>query len=515
MLDTRVALIRVLPLALAAAVGLMSVDAGFVFDDPQALLANPVVTGEVPCWEAFSRDYWGNPMEGGVNSWRPIMPIAWAMLWKISPGQPLPFHLLSVLLHLIVTALAMRLARALRDSDAWAISVGVLFAVHPLNAEALGAIVAQADLLSFGLVLWACLLALKPASLGRGIGCAAVLAAASCAKESAIIFAPLLVLLILTQDGAWRKRLASSAPAILVTIAVVGFQLGLARRDTVSMWGNSLAHEAEGYHRVLLGLYTIGRSLVMSFWPYPLAASHGYAAIELHAGALWPFAAIGAALLAIGIAAGVWALRSRRTDWIVALSFLYAPALLQSHWFARLITDLAERLLYPSTLGAAMTVAAAAFHWLPQARVRRLALAGIVSSALLVGVSPRRAWVNNYALWSHGVRVEPKAMRHQYNLSNELIRRGDLDRAAFHRLVAVYLVNRFPDRVEWGKVEALEALPPSARFAELPMALYPDAPCPVIVAFLKQNESIRALHEHVLPSWLERYPSCFRASETP
>jgi hypothetical protein len=488
----------------------MTVDASFVFDDPEALLANPIVTGDAPWWEAFTRDYWGRPMEGGVNSWRPITPIGWAILWRLAPGQPLPFHLLSVLLHVVATALAMRLARALRDSDAWAIAVATLFAVHPLNAEAVGAIVAQADLLSFALVLWACLLAVKPASVGRGIGCAVVLALASGAKESAIIFAPLIVLLILLQDGARTKRLASSAPAMLVTIAVVGFQLGLARRDTVAMWGNSLAHEAEGYRRVLLGLYTIGRSLVMSFWPHPLAASHGYAAIELHAEALWPFAAIGIIALAVGIVAGAWAIRTRRVDWIVALSFLYAPALLQSHWFARLITDLAERLLYPSTLGAAMIVAAAVFDWAPQARVRQVAIAGIAVSALLLGVAPRRAWVSDYALWSHGVRVEPKAMRHQYNLSNALILRGELDNAAFHRLVAVYLVNRFPEPVEWNKVEALEALPPPARFAELPEVLYPDAPCPVVVAFLKQNEPIRALHEHVLQSWVERYPGCFR-----
>ena len=106
-------------------------------------------------------------------------------------------------------------------------------------------------------------------------------------------------------------------------------------------------------------------------------------------------------------------------------------------------------------------------------------------------------------------------MRHQYNLSNELIRRGELDDAAFHRLVAVYLVNRFPERVEWEKVETLEALPMAERFVELPAALYPDAPCPVIVAFLKQNEDIRSLHQHVIQPWLDRYPGCFVVSETP
>jgi len=513
--ETRLRLLRLIPLALAAVVGLLTLDAGFVFDDSQALLGNPIVTGEVPWWEAFTRDYWGRPIDGGVNSWRPVMPMAWALLWKLFPDNPLPFHALSLLLHVFATAAATALARALRASETWAVAVGSLFAVHPLNAEAVGAIVAQSDLLAFAIVLCACIIALKPTTPTRGLACAGTLLIAALVKESAIIFAPLVVLLIATGPGNARTRWIAVVPTAIVTATVVAFQLALPRRAATAMWGNTLAHEVEGYQRIVLGLYTVGRSLVMSVWPHPLAPSHGYAAIELHPQSLWPFATTGAVLLVTGVAGGLWAIRERRADWIAALSFLYAPALLQSHWLVRLITDLAERLLYPATLGAAMIVATVAFTWLSRMHVRRLALGGIVVSALLFSVPARRAWVSDYALWSNGVRVEPKAMRHQYNLSNALIRRGELDDAAFHRLVAVYLVNRFPDPVEWEEVEALEALPSPERFVELPATLYPDRPCPVIVAFLNQNEEVRPLHQHVLHPWRERYPSCFRVVGTP
>ncbi len=498
---------------LAALVGFLTVDAGFVFDDAHALLQNPVVTGEVSWWEAFFRDYWGRPIEGGVNSWRPIMPMLWALLWKAFPNNPAAFHVLSALLHMVTTALAVRLGRALSGSEPWALTVGALFAVHPLNAEAVGAIVAQADLLSFALVLSACLVATRPVSLRRDLASAALLLVASFVKESAVIFAPLVVLLMVMQGNPARRRWTAAVPTTAVAIAVVAFQLALPRRETVAMWGNTLAHEAEGYQRVVLGLYTMGRSLVMSFWPHPLAPSHGYAAIELYRDVLWPFAVAGAVLLAAGIVGGVWAIRARRSDWVAALFFLYAPALLQSHWFVRLITDLAERLLYPATLGAAMMVATALLRYAPRVGLRRLAMTGIVASALLFSISARRAWVSDYALWSQGVRVEPKAMRHQFNLSNALLRRGELDGAAFHRIIAVYLVNRFPERVEWERVEAAEALPPEQRFVELPELLYPDAPCPVIVAFLKHNEDISELHRHVLQPWLARYPGCFRVSD--
>ncbi len=510
--QTGCGLARLIPLVLAAMVGSLTIDAGFVYDDPRALEESAVVAGEAPWWEAFVRDFWGKPVEEGVNSWRPVMPMVWAAVWAVWPGNPLPFHLLSALLHVLAVALSMRLARILRDDEPWAIAVGALFAVHPLGAEAVGAIVAQADLLSFSLVLVACLVALRPAGGLQGALCGLLLLLASLVKESAVIFAPLVVLLIGIQPRTIRERVVGCFPSVVVGVAILLFQLVvLTRRDTVELFGNSLAHQAMGWQRVLLGLYTIGRSVSMAVWPTRLAPSHGYAAIELHAPILWPYAAVGIAALVTGIVAGLWALRRRRADWITALAFVYAPALLQSHWLVRLITDLAERLLYPATLGIAM-IAASAIFALHDVCARKLALGAIVVVSFLVALPARRAWVSDYALWSHAEAVEPRAMRHQFNLSNALIRNGELNGAVFHRLVAMYLVNRFPKRVEWERVEAVRSLPASQRFVELPGVLFPDEPCPIVVAFLRQNRNLPDLHDHALRPWLARYPQCFRST---
>lgn len=161
-------LLRTVPLLLAAVVGLVVIDAGFVYDDPSALLENRVVNGTAPVWEAFVRDFWGRPASGGFTSWRPLMPILWALLWKWWPATPLPFHILSATLHVLAGAISMRFVYRLRPSYAWSAAVGTLFALHPLNTEAVNAIVAQADLLSFSLALAGCAVALGPASLRRG-----------------------------------------------------------------------------------------------------------------------------------------------------------------------------------------------------------------------------------------------------------------------------------------------------------------------------------------------------------
>lgn len=52
-----VSVLRVVPLVFAAVVGGIVADPGFAYDDPSALLENPVVNGTAPAWEAFVRDF--------------------------------------------------------------------------------------------------------------------------------------------------------------------------------------------------------------------------------------------------------------------------------------------------------------------------------------------------------------------------------------------------------------------------------------------------------------------------
>lgn len=501
-------LLRVVPLLLAACAGIVVIDAGFVYDDPSALLENPLVNGEAPVWEAFMRDFWGRPASHGFTSWRPVMPMVWALLWRLWPGNPLPFHVLSLLLHVLAVAMSMRFVYGLRQSLSWAAAVGTLFALHPLNTESVSAIVAQADLLSFSLALGACTIALEPPSLRAGALCASVLLLATLVKESAIIFAPLAALLFLMQPGEKRLRGVAAIPVVVVTGLVVGIQLSLHRAAGVAMITSNLAHQAHGEFRLLLGLYNIGRSLVMTVWPWPIAPNHGYAAVELQAQVLAPYAVVGGLLLVVGIIAGVWAIRRRRAEWVAALSFLYAPALLQSHWFAPLITDLAERLLYPSILGIAMTVIIAIFARVGRPAIRTAVVASLATAFFLSSLSARRAWADEDSLWLYAVRVEPKAALHQRNVSNTFFRHGDLDRGAYHRFIYTYLLDRFPEAVRWEDIESTRSLSPLERFVELPAILEPENPCRLVRVFMGKAREYEPLYEHVIEHWGPRYPLC-------
>lgn len=504
--------LRIAPLLLAALAGIVVLDAGFVYDDPSALLENPLVNGDVPAWEAFVRDFWGRPASHGFTTWRPVMPMVWSLLWRAWPANPLPFHILSALLHVLAVAMSMRFVYRLRPSLGWAAAVGTLFALHPLNSETVSAIVAQADLLSFSLALGACTIALRPASLRAGALCALVLLLATLVKESAIIFAPLAALLFLIRSDEVRARWIAVLPVALTTGLVLAFQLSLPRAPGIAMITSNLAHQANGEARLWLGLYDIGRSLAMTVWPRPLVPNHGYAAVELHTSVLAPYAVLGALLLVIGIFAGVWAIKRRRADWLAMLSFLYAPALLQSHWFVPLITDLAERLLYPSVLGISMAAAVCLFTYLERPAMRALAVATLATAFFVLSLSARRAWTDEDSLWIYAVRAEPKSARHHHNVSNTYFRAGDLELGAYHRFVHSYLLNRFPEPVQWNEIDSTRSMSPRERFLELPGILEPDNPCELIQIFAKQAREYAPLDEYLVEHWTPRYPSCFPPS---
>ena len=131
---------------LALAVFLGAVTAGFAYDDPHAILENPVVKGDVPPWQAFARDYWGKPREHTNGSYRPLALLSLTLDGYLGRMSPFPFHLTNVLLHVaVVVAVYLVWRRIMAESIAFA--GAALFAVLAASAEAVQAVVGRADLL--------------------------------------------------------------------------------------------------------------------------------------------------------------------------------------------------------------------------------------------------------------------------------------------------------------------------------------------------------------------------------
>ena len=469
------------PFVAAALVCVPVLGGGFVYDDPHAIVHNPVVTGAVGWTETFHRDFWGTPIADGVRSYRPLLPLVWRTLFAAWPGRALPFRLLTLLLHLAATLLVWLTARELLSRRiAWMTTL--LFAVHPVHAEAIGSIVAQADLLSTALGLAALLVTVRRRPRAH-LAAAALVALACAAKESAVVFGVLVALVIALSDERRRTRLWRLLPTAVVALATIAVQLSLPRSADVRSGVVNLALVAGPGGRALHGLYVIGRGLAMCFLPTGLAPQHAYAAIDLAPATLLPYAIPGALLLVVGIGAFVLALARRHPRALIAVGLLVGPVVLQSSLLFVVVNELAERLLYPASVAscALLAVALARLH-LRAAPV----LAAVVAVAFASGsVWVERAWRSDAALWTYAIGVEPRALASQNGYGTALLRDGHITQAMWHRMIEQYIDERYPAPIDWTPIDRAETEPDDLRVLDGPGLLAPDRPCAFAAAWLR------------------------------
>ncbi|XP_071455403.1 protein O-mannosyl-transferase TMTC4-like [Hetaerina americana] len=129
-----------------------SLDGNFVFDDSEAIVKNKDVHPEAPLWNVFQNDFWGTPLKSNNShkSYRPLTVLTFRWNCWMSGGLwPFGFHLINVLLHAIVSVLMLpSLERLfLTPCPRASLLAALLFAVHPIHAEAVAGIVGRADLL--------------------------------------------------------------------------------------------------------------------------------------------------------------------------------------------------------------------------------------------------------------------------------------------------------------------------------------------------------------------------------
>ncbi len=127
----------------------------FIFDEQEALLANPYVRSVVdPAshlhWlDAFRRDFWGLPYDRTIGSYRPLPDIIWRFLWWCGARDQSPFvdHWINVLLHgtngALITIVGFKLTRD--RTTAWL--AGGIFTAAAVVTEAVSGVVGLADVL--------------------------------------------------------------------------------------------------------------------------------------------------------------------------------------------------------------------------------------------------------------------------------------------------------------------------------------------------------------------------------
>ncbi|KAJ4428113.1 hypothetical protein ANN_24127 [Periplaneta americana] len=129
-----------------------SLDGGFVFDDSEAIVNNEDLKPETPISNLLHNDFWGTRLTHNAShkSYRPLTVLSFRWNYWLAGGlHPRGFHLTNVALHATVSMLSLAIFNLLLGGACprAALLAAVLFAVHPIHAEAVAGVVGRADLL--------------------------------------------------------------------------------------------------------------------------------------------------------------------------------------------------------------------------------------------------------------------------------------------------------------------------------------------------------------------------------
>lgn len=206
----------------------------FIFDEQEALLANPYVRaasepGKIGWLQAFRRDFWGLTPDRTIGSYRPLPDIVWRALWKLGARDQtaFPHAYLNVLLHGLNGALLVVLVfRWTRDRvTAWL--TGLLFVATAVVTEAVSGVVGLADVLGGTGALLALLALCRPIpTMVPALFGATLLGLFS--KESALCIVPLAPLAALltaqmSHPGRPLRWLRTAFAALAATAAFVAY----------------------------------------------------------------------------------------------------------------------------------------------------------------------------------------------------------------------------------------------------------------------------------------------------
>lgn len=319
----------------------------YIFDEQEALLANPYVNGTsgLRFVDAIHRDFWGLAADRSVGSYRPIPNFLWRAMWAISK-QPFFHHVYNVLFHAVNGAILTCILFTWTRRRGTAALAGFAFVTCAVLTEAVSGIVGIADVLGgMGALLALAALSLPAWAMPFVVFTAAIFGLFC--KESALVCVPLIPFAALVAAPLTHpERPARFLRALLALVAAFGAfylyvelrkrwflsplpqELSVAPPADAPRWkrlffdflvwfhqaplpkdplNNPLA-EADTPHRIAGALRVYWRGLTQIVFPKTLSGDYSYPQEPVPDRLIFPESVAGAAMMALPplSAIGMW-----------------------------------------------------------------------------------------------------------------------------------------------------------------------------------------------------------------
>jgi tetratricopeptide (TPR) repeat protein len=449
---------------------------GHHFDDFHSIVNNPHLDdpARIPAFFVDPASFSVNPESA---MYRPLLMTTFAVERALFGSGAAAGHLVSLLIHAACGLLMLRLLRTLGAGERAATTAALVFAVHPLNSEAVLYLSSRSELLTALGVLLACVAAAGVRREGALLHTGGVLAgqAVGLLSKAVAVVTPGLLLM---QEGLstgwrrsgvrWRLVLSSAALSALYVLIVKG----AASRALVD----------EPVRRPLTQLFTQAKAQSYYLWltamPARLNVEHQFDVsrtaepavllsvlliVSLAGAAWWARRALPAALFA----AGWWAL--------VLLPTSVVP----------LIVLVNEHRLYLALAGLLLPLAVCLLSIRHGRRVAGLLVGAYTILLALLTIDRVPTWRSEATLWADAAAKAPLMLRPHLRLADALDRQGEMAaaEASYLRAVALRphhvagrnnlgLLYRRQGRLDdaAGQFEALLAVSPDSEAARLNLA---------------------------------------------
>ncbi len=141
---------------LAILVYIPSFTGQFTLDDNLIVEDNTMIRSLSNLPQIWSSHYWAGKIDANDTSlYRPLTLTTYAVQYALTKGNPIPFHILNILLHALVCFSLMKLVQLLFKNNYLTFLSGLFFAIHPIHTEAVSGIVGRAELMSALFILTA------------------------------------------------------------------------------------------------------------------------------------------------------------------------------------------------------------------------------------------------------------------------------------------------------------------------------------------------------------------------
>jgi len=420
--------IQYLIFGVAVALYLNTIGHGFVLDDKIVITHNQFTKKGL---NGLGDSFFSDSMTGFFGEdkklvaggrYRPLTMALHAVEYEFFGKNPMPYHLINILLYAFLVLLIYRILLRLyppKEERHWfslAFMVALIYAAHPLHTEVVANVKSQDELLSavFAFLAWDYWLRTASTNEWRSYLFPGLFMFLSLmAKESSIAFVVLIPLSgLLLQNSNRSQSLRTAAPLVVAAVTYIALRisvLGSAKLEVATELMNNPfvnAGSSEKFATIFLTYYEYFRLLV---FPFPLTHDYYPKHIPIVGWSEWKV--ILSVLAHLAILAVVWVKRKNRSllFWVL---FYFGNFFLYSNIVFNIGTFMNERFLFLSSLSFAVFIGLLIRHFMSGTKTL-IPIFGIAALWSVISFNRNLDWESDRSLALADVEVSSNSAKAQ------------------------------------------------------------------------------------------------------